>query len=43
MTPAPHMPHLCVLMHAKYMHDLCSLLIHIPTYYNVIRCYDHVL
>jgi hypothetical protein len=25
------------------MHDLCSLFIHIPTYYNVISCYDHVL
>jgi hypothetical protein len=31
------------LMHAKYMHDLCSLLMHISTYYNVISCYNHVL
>jgi hypothetical protein len=31
------------LMHAKYMHDLCSLLMHIPTYYNVISSYNHVL
>jgi hypothetical protein len=31
------------LMHAKYMHELCSLLMHIPTYYNVISCYNHVL
>jgi hypothetical protein len=30
-------------MHAKYMHELCSLLIHIPTYYNVISCYNHQL
>jgi hypothetical protein len=32
-----------LLMHAKYMHALCSLLMHIPTYYNVISCYNHVL
>jgi hypothetical protein len=31
------------LMHAKYMHKLCSLLMHIPTYYNVISYYNHVL
>jgi hypothetical protein len=31
------------LMHAKYMHELCSLLMHIPTYYNVISSYNHVL
>jgi hypothetical protein len=31
------------LMHPKYMHDLCCSLMHIPTYYNVIRCYNHVL
>jgi hypothetical protein len=30
-------------MHAKYMHDLCSLLMHNPIYYNVISCYNHVL
>jgi hypothetical protein len=24
------------MMHAKYMHKLCSLLMHIPTYYNII-------
>jgi hypothetical protein len=30
-------------MHAKYMHELCSLLMHIPTYYNVISCYNNVL
>jgi hypothetical protein len=30
-------------MHAKYIHDLCSLLMHIPTYYNVISCYNYVL
>jgi hypothetical protein len=30
-------------MHAKYMHDLYNLLMHIPTYYNVINCYNHVL
>jgi hypothetical protein len=30
-------------MHAKYMHELCSLLIYIPTYYNVISFYNHVL
>jgi hypothetical protein len=29
-------------MHAKYMYELCSLLMHIPTYYNVISCYNHV-
>jgi hypothetical protein len=32
-----------MLMHAKYMHDLYSLLMHIPTYYNAISCYNHVL
>jgi hypothetical protein len=31
------------LMHAKYMHDLCSLLMYIPTYCNIIRCYNHIL
>jgi hypothetical protein len=30
-------------MHAKYAHELCSLLMHIPTYYNVISCYNHDL
>jgi hypothetical protein len=32
-----------MLMHAIYMHELCSLLLHIPTYYNVISFYKHVL
>jgi hypothetical protein len=32
-----------MLMHAKYVYDLCSLLMHIPTYYNIIGCYNHVL
>jgi hypothetical protein len=32
-----------VVMHAKYMHELCSLLMHIPIYYNVISFYNHVL
>jgi nicotinamide riboside transporter PnuC len=31
------------LMHAKYMRELYSLLMHIPTYYNVIRFYNHDL
>jgi hypothetical protein len=31
------------MMHAKYKHDLCSLLMHIPTYYNVNSCYNHDL
>jgi hypothetical protein len=35
--------HLRQVMHAKYMHELCSLLMHIPTNYNVISCYNHVL
>jgi hypothetical protein len=30
-------------MHAKNMHDICSLLMRIPTYCNVISCYNHVL
>jgi hypothetical protein len=30
-------------MHVKYMHELCSLLMHIPIYYNVISCYNHDL
>jgi hypothetical protein len=34
---------LCMLMHAKCMHELCSLLMHIPTYYDVISCFNHVL
>jgi hypothetical protein len=25
----------------KVHDDLCSLLMHIPTYYNVISCYNH--
>jgi hypothetical protein len=32
-----------MLMHAKFMHELCSLLIYIPTYLDVMRCYNHVL
>jgi hypothetical protein len=32
-----------MLMHAKFMHELCSLLFHIPTYLDVMRCYNHVL
>jgi hypothetical protein len=32
-----------LLMHTKYMHELCSLLIHIPTYQDVISCYNHIL
>jgi hypothetical protein len=35
--------HLWLVMHAKYMHKLCSLLMHSATYYNVISCYNHVL
>jgi hypothetical protein len=31
------------LMHAKYMHELYSLLMHIPIYYDVISCYNHEL
>jgi hypothetical protein len=31
------------LMHAKYTHERCSLLMHIPTYYNIISCYNHDL
>jgi hypothetical protein len=30
-------------MHAKFMHELCSLLFHIPTYLHVMICYNHVL
>jgi hypothetical protein len=32
-----------LLVHAKFMHELCSLLLHIPTYVYVMRCYNHVL
>jgi hypothetical protein len=32
-----------IMMHAKYMHELCNLLMQIPTCYNVISCYDNVL
>jgi hypothetical protein len=32
-----------MLVHAKYMHEFCSLLMHILTYYNVISCYNHDL
>jgi hypothetical protein len=38
-TPAPTAP----LMHEKFMHELCSLSLHIPTYLHVMRCYNHVL
>jgi hypothetical protein len=31
------------LMHAKYMHELCSLLMYITTYYNVISYYNYDL
>jgi hypothetical protein len=31
----------CPVMHAKFMHEFCSLLMHIPTYLNVMRCYNH--
>jgi hypothetical protein len=31
------------MMHAKFMHELCSLLMHIPTYLDVMRYYNHVL
>jgi hypothetical protein len=31
------------LMHAKFMHELCYLLLHIPTYLHVMRCYNHGL
>jgi hypothetical protein len=37
-----HFPCL-LLMHAKYMHELCSLLMHIPIYYDVIICYNYDL
>jgi hypothetical protein len=30
-------------MHAVYMHELCSLLMHILIYYNVVSSYNHVL
>jgi hypothetical protein len=45
---SPSMPgffsdHDGAMMHAKYMHELCSLLMHIPTYYNAISCYNHDL
>jgi hypothetical protein len=29
------------VMHAKFMHELCSLLLHIPAYLHVMRCYNH--
>jgi hypothetical protein len=32
-----------MLMYAKYMHKLYSLLMYIHTYYNVISYYNHVL
>jgi hypothetical protein len=32
-----------MVMHAKYMHELCNLLMYIPIYYNVITYYNHVL
>jgi hypothetical protein len=28
-------------MHVKFMHELCSLLLNIPTYLDVMRCYNH--
>jgi hypothetical protein len=31
------------VMHANFMHELCCLLFHIPTYLHVMRCYNHVL
>ena len=32
-----------MLMHVKCIHELCSLLSHIPTYMDLIYCYIHVL
>jgi hypothetical protein len=32
-----------MFMHAKFMHQLCSLLMHIIIYLDVMRCYNHVL
>jgi hypothetical protein len=37
-----HVLSLGMLMHAKFMHELCSLLMYIPTYFDVMRCYNHV-
>jgi hypothetical protein len=31
------------MTNAKFMLELCSLLMHIPTYLDVMRCYNHVL
>jgi hypothetical protein len=31
------------MMHAKFMHELCSLLMQFPIYLDVMRCYNHVL
>jgi hypothetical protein len=37
------LPRSCVIvMHAKFMHDLCSLFMHIPTYLDVMGCYNHI-
>jgi hypothetical protein len=32
-----------MLMYLKFMHELYSLLLHIPTYLHVMRCYNHGL
>jgi hypothetical protein len=34
----PHRVVATCLMHAKFMHKLCSLLLHIPTNLDVMRC-----
>jgi hypothetical protein len=31
------------VMHAKFRHELCSLLMHIPIYLDVMSCYNDVL
>jgi hypothetical protein len=31
------------LMHVKCIHELCSLLPHIPTYLHILYCYIHFL
>ena len=43
MLEDEHRLSLGMLMHVKCIHELCHLLLHIPTYLHVLRCYLHVL
>jgi hypothetical protein len=44
-TQQEYLPKIVIsaVMHVKFMHKLCCLFSHIPTYLHVMRCYNHDL